>query len=261
MDLELRSRFDAYAGLGAGEAPSVWTPELVGLRMIEAYRVLARMPSSWGPRAPRNAWPAVLQEWEDLLDMSAWRNRLAEEPKADPPTKEEVSRADEALGWPMDHLADNRLHADALMVWASCLASGQSIKRRLAKRNALASAHAAQMMNIENARRKAKRDKIAADVVRWANRKLKAAGGDKSRCQAIKANAQIRFERAVTEAEAWATEITPAQAMPGKVRIEKTMTRYRKAACAMLAEALNIGSVVPRLPAEEISADERRTDD
>lgn len=245
----MQSRMDAYAGLAEGDAPRFWTPELVGLRMIEAYEVISRLPSNWLPAKPRSLWPAYRQEWADLLDPEAYRLRLIEEVKTDPPGRDEMSRAEEALSWPMDHLHAHPLHADALMVWAGCLATGQSIRRKLAARNARAKAQAALMTTAENARREAIRRALAGPVVAWANERLADAAGDPERCRNIRANADIRIRREIDAANAWATEITPSEAMPGRIRVEKTLSRYRKAASSMLADVLNEAEKPVRMPA------------
>jgi hypothetical protein len=253
VDHELASRLDAYAADGTA---LFWTPEIVGVRMLEAYEVLSRIPLNWRPAQPSTAWPAIRQEWADLLDPEAYENARAQE-RRDPPSAHEMSRMEEAIQWPMLHLKALPLHADALMVWAGCLATGQSMRKKLAARNALAKAMAAKMTTEENARRAVRRAEIAREVCVWANRKLADAQGEmdalnvtaedrSARCAVIKGNAQIRFQRAVDEADAWATTIKPNQAVPGKVRENMTLTKYRKLACTVLSDTLNSAGIMLR---------------
>lgn len=239
MDSDLQSRIGAYDASGNVIG---WTPEMVGARMIEAFDVLRRLPADRGPKKFGNGWPAMMKEWSDLLDPDAWKNAMAEAEartrRGLVPTREEISLSEEALAWPMLYLADSPLHADALQTWARCLASGYSIRGILAARSKKAKALAEAMTKTQNDHNHARRMQIAARVAKWANKRLKAASGDVERCKAIKINADIRFRREIDAADAWDKTITPAQAMPGKIRTEKTLERYRKAACVIVCERL-----------------------
>ena len=253
MDNEINSRLAAYRGVDPDEAPRFWTPEIVGLRLVEAYHVLSRLPSNWRPKKVGNAWPEMQKEWEDLLSPEAWENAMKEREanynRKLVPTSDEISRADESLSWAMDHLSGLPLHSDALQLWAMGRAYGLNLSRILADRRKYAEALAAKMTDQENAKRLAIREALAKDVCKWGNRRIRDAKGDPEKIKAIRANAGIRFERAVKDAGALDTIVRPDQAVPGRVRVSKTMERYRKAACAFICDELQKAGAKVRPPA------------
>ena len=64
-DADLLSRINAHDWEGRQVA---WTPEAVGLRLVESYRVMDRTPMSFGPKGAQGFWPSVVMSWEDLID-------------------------------------------------------------------------------------------------------------------------------------------------------------------------------------------------
>ena len=50
-----------------GSVAIVWTPDMVGECLIQAFVTLDRLPSSRGPRKPGGHWPRHSVEWADQL--------------------------------------------------------------------------------------------------------------------------------------------------------------------------------------------------
>jgi hypothetical protein len=74
--------------------PNRWTIEHVGIRLIEAFQVIDRMPNVRGPKGAGNCWMAVVADpipWIDQ-EIDERRNRSA-------PSNAEIARADMALDW------------------------------------------------------------------------------------------------------------------------------------------------------------------
>jgi hypothetical protein len=87
-------------------APTVWTSRHVGNRLIEAHRILKRLPDRIGPATGGAAWPAFRQEMiEEVTKVgaSAFAARANVKIKA---TAEEIALMNEAIGWPLQFLAD-----------------------------------------------------------------------------------------------------------------------------------------------------------
>jgi hypothetical protein len=93
-------------------APAAWTPGLVRERLLEARRLIDRMAIPWKPRGHKNTMPAYRHDandaWANWLEWSQTdsafardRNRVAFAASAD-----QVSRLEEAIGWPARYLAD-----------------------------------------------------------------------------------------------------------------------------------------------------------
>lgn len=140
IDDEYLARLTAHRS--ESELPSVWTPEYVGERLIEAYTTLVLTPMSTRPKADKGFWPEtydlpVAEEWGhlDIADQSeiiaAKRARILDEKENRPPepTREDTSRMNEALSWPMEFLGDHVtgrwqgrgvIMGDAVTLWASC---------------------------------------------------------------------------------------------------------------------------------------------
>ena len=112
----------------ATEPPTEWTPEHVARRMVEGCRTLLATGSRVGPRGHANGWPAMLQEFADLVDEDATKHaREAFARTWRRPSAEEIARSDEALSWPLRYGADELLLCDAVLVWSFCKAADRSI--------------------------------------------------------------------------------------------------------------------------------------
>ena len=139
-DLDLLTRADAYDRNGLTVA---WTPEIVQARLIEAASVFARVPAKVGPARMKTAWPVFIRTAQDLVDedtqarlmrfphlVGSWESRVDDKTKRhmsrqtqedwerrpNMPGAEALSRAEEALLWPLRYLTDRPLLADAIKI-------------------------------------------------------------------------------------------------------------------------------------------------
>jgi hypothetical protein len=148
-------------------------------------------------------------------------------------------RGQEATTWIAIHLPSRPLCNDALSLWAESTVSGVSMRNALRHRRQTAEMNATRKTLDENKKRALVRKVIADEIVASANREIEESAGDAARFKRIKIDADIRFRRAVDDANAWNVTIKPAEAMPGKVLTDTTLNRYRKAACQIIADHLN----------------------
>jgi hypothetical protein len=103
------------AGTSAPEyVPTRWDGPHVGKRLIESYRVLAKLPMANGPRFSSGFWPEWTREWTDeLAQLEADTAQLEAEARAANrvrilPSASEISRMERAIGWPGRYLAKTR---------------------------------------------------------------------------------------------------------------------------------------------------------
>ena len=82
----------------------------VGLRLVQAFKTLARMPMSFGPRFDSGYWPRYRHEWEDLLaqeeaakDDKQLRAEAFNRVRI-PPTAADVGNMETAIVWPGRYL-------------------------------------------------------------------------------------------------------------------------------------------------------------
>lgn len=122
----VRRRWSA-ALLDDAPRPTRWTAALVGERLIEAARTVARMPMRTRPAGHSTIWPsyqdmtpkeriALLNELTQIGQLQqfyATQNRVSI-----PPSGEQIDRADEALAWPMRYLRDDPGTAAIVTAWA-----------------------------------------------------------------------------------------------------------------------------------------------
>lgn len=101
--------------------PALWTPRHVGMRMIEAHRVLARVPMRILPKQFGTAWPTMPEEDTALIERDSAgfveeRNRVQIGASAG-----DIARMSEALQWPMQFLSSWPATAADVNRWASQL--------------------------------------------------------------------------------------------------------------------------------------------
>jgi len=262
---DLRSRIDALGGDETG-IPAAWTPEHVGVRLIEAYEVLSRSGGRILPARYGNGWPAMVHEFADMVDAQA--RALAEKDKqaarAARPTSDELSRMEEALRWPMDHLDGRPLAADALMFWTYAKATGRDMDGMLHHRKKTAIAKAEEMMwranapahrnpetgeisdtrDAETLARNAHRVLIAREVAARTNAALAAAPVTKH--AEIRLQAQAAFRARLRDADCLPLSVKPHEAIPGRVLNRRTLDRQRKVAMDIVAARLRRAGVVVR---------------
>lgn len=261
---DLKSRIDA---LGADDAiPTQWTPEHVGKRLIEAYEVLSRSGARVKPKQFGNGWPAMVHEFADMVDAQA--RLLAEKEKAQAraarPTADELSRMDEALRWPMDHLDGRPLAADALMFWTYAKATGRDQDGMLHHRKKAAIALADEMMRRANGpphinpetggisdtrdaqalARVMQRSLIAREVAAATNARL--AKMPVTSHAEVRLQAQATFRAKCRDADCLPIVVKPHEAIPGRVLNRRTLDRQRKIAMEIVADRLIRAGVAVR---------------
>jgi hypothetical protein len=97
--------------------PARWSARHVGMRMIEAHRILARVPMNIWPKQFGTAWPTVREEKKPLMEQASSgkeRNRVQIGASAD-----EIALMSEALSWPMQFLSSWAATAADINRWAS----------------------------------------------------------------------------------------------------------------------------------------------
>lgn len=93
--------------------PLQWTGPHVQLRLIDAWKILSKMPwRSPFPRAFGRWWPQYKVEFEDLLCMLGAGELESMQREANRvrllPSAKEISQMERAIGWPMQYLTEPR---------------------------------------------------------------------------------------------------------------------------------------------------------
>jgi hypothetical protein len=106
---------DSWHPLSGQQAPQYvppsWIGPHVGLRLVEALRVLRRVPMNGHPREFGNSWPQYaikFSERSQYEDDEEWkRDQASERNQIRPrPSSVEISRMELAIGWPIQYLRD-----------------------------------------------------------------------------------------------------------------------------------------------------------
>jgi hypothetical protein len=239
---DFRSRVEA---IGEGAIPTAWTPEHVGVRLIEAFEVLSRSGARVGPSQYGNGWPAMVHEFADMVDAQA--RALAEKEKqqarAARPTSDEVSRMNEALAWPMTYLDGRPLVSDALTLWAYASATGRDMAGMLNHRKKRATAKAEEMARRANAMPQAGDCRSIADQWRAALRRQIV----RDVAHTVPASmAQAVLRQRVEQAGCGSYRFKPHDAVPGRVLSRTNLDRQRKLGMATLAAGLRRDGVTVR---------------
>lgn len=95
-----------------------WSSRYVGMRMIEAHRVLARVPARIMPRQFGTSWPQFRQEAEPIDESDA---SVVEEHNhvVFGASAEDIARMSQAIEWPMQFLSGDVSAAQDVNLWAS----------------------------------------------------------------------------------------------------------------------------------------------
>jgi len=229
--------------------PRLWTPAHVMLRMTEAFEVLRRSGVQAGPGQARGFWPAIIQQFEDLRELQAWRERqeqMARESGDDRkrPSLDECTNRDKALRWQWTYLSGHSLASDAFGLAAYSTACGFAPAKVLSSRLKRAKAMCALAQRDENKSMAMARKCADSEVARWYDeRKAKAISetadpDDRAdRLARLLSNAHIRRARAFDALKP--AIIKPEDMMPGKVMRPKAYDRYRLLGATMIARGLN----------------------
>lgn len=91
-------------------APAHWTPRHVGMRLIEAHRILKRLPMNTRPASMKTAWP--ISEPEPVEGIEEQNVKVE-------PTSIEIARMEQAIAWPWQFISDEPWKCSDVNNWAS----------------------------------------------------------------------------------------------------------------------------------------------
>ena len=98
-----------------------WTVDSVGKVLVEALRMHERIYRSKTPTGGYSAWPAILREWEDILNQvgagETFRDRNAPRLAL---TADQVSRVEQVVEWQTRYLRLQPGPARVLSLWLLC---------------------------------------------------------------------------------------------------------------------------------------------
>jgi hypothetical protein len=120
--------------IGPAPLPTVWTPDHVARRLVEAFRTLDKMPRPKGPRGAGNHWPQTRVEWADQLAQAELpedeRRARAEQRHALAfrPTGAEIAQMDKVLDWLRCLRQETAELALVLSLWAVRAARRRSVR-------------------------------------------------------------------------------------------------------------------------------------
>jgi hypothetical protein len=229
----LNERARAFGG--ADDLPTIWTPELVQVRLRDAFETNQRSGGRVGPAFRSGSWPATLVEFADLIDAEA---RAAAEKRAQVvrslPTSAEIAQMDQAFAWPLRFLLGEPMQADALLTWAYGQVRAGGVAGILKDR---AKSVSSRIGAVEQASAAARRV-IAARVIEDANAAIAAArlAGDANAALEARRHAAERFRAAVAETQR--QQIRRSDALPNKVLSRTRLDHHRKRAAAAIATGL-----------------------
>jgi hypothetical protein len=235
--------------------PENWTGEYVAYRLKESFETLRRaFVGRIGPKGAAGYWPEVLHDADDIRGWATDHRHQVESAMArarSQPGAADLARMDESLSWPMQHLQDKPLEADAVTLWAYTAAwgldAGVFLKYRRERALPLATAIAARL----NAERliSIRTEKTALEE--WARKEFRKRNSARKtsvdRAEAVdKINAQAfkRFDRFLRHHP----EIKPSMrlAIPDKIVDVKTLETAKGAGLELLADRLYAARVPVR---------------
>ncbi|HUB65775.1 MAG TPA: hypothetical protein VL996_15230 [Methylocella sp.] len=115
--------------------PPLWTAELAGKRLVQAFATLDRLPRLRGPREPGGHWPRTLTEWADRLAQAELEEseRKARERTYNRtvirPSAIEIQRMEAAFEWLRELRDIDSGMALVTTLWALRSARRRSIKK------------------------------------------------------------------------------------------------------------------------------------
>lgn len=123
---------DASA-LGQVPPPS-WTDEWVRHRLVEAYRVEARLPGL-SRRKINGVWPSAPHEFADVVGWEDASERVLQRwSKARGAFAAEISRMEQAQGWLLELLRTRPEERLCLAHWATAIAYNHSLRALIVRR-------------------------------------------------------------------------------------------------------------------------------
>lgn len=257
---EINSRIAAYRGIEDG-APNAWTPEHVQVRYTEALRVVGRLPVAIMGGSGR-AWPSLLMDMARAVDHEARRTLsskaldaagIAREDEIEPavrfasdgPSPDQVSRAEEAIAWPMHYLGSHPRYADALSLYCYGRAFrsfeiNPFLAERMRQARELAKREADEINNRSpgQAKARAKRRDLAKDVNDILTGWL-ATAEDEDHARIMKREAIILLRNWCAEAGVLPLPPrAPHEVVPDLCLWRTQVDRNRKRAAALIAAGL-----------------------
>jgi hypothetical protein len=106
--------------------PKVWTATYVGARLIEAHKVLLRLPASIWPKGYGAAWPLYkIEAGEAAIQAGAGTLAIGRHSRPRTASADAVARMNEAISWPMQYLSNRPGAAYDVNSWAADAAFDQ----------------------------------------------------------------------------------------------------------------------------------------
>lgn len=118
----------------------LWTPELVGARLIQAFKTLKRTPVQMYPRGfhGQGYWPAYTHDFSDIREWAdEWRAGAMDgwARIRHSPSPVEITEMDEAIGWPAEFLKHTPNDCRNVLIWATAKADGRKVKPIIERKN------------------------------------------------------------------------------------------------------------------------------
>jgi len=231
---------DDYSPLSA--PPMGWNSDIVLARMVLAFKTLRRMPGGIGPRLPGGSWPA---EFSDTGNSSDEVRK--------PPRAYIVTYMEQSLGWPGRYLAGEPKMADAVNTTALCHAYDYDIEAMMKFRTSEVMPAVKVLQAEADERWHAAVDAALAAADAWARERILEARGDVQRIENIKANAQIRRDRARAEIKRELIDIEDV--VLDRTVSPTSLDRYCYRGTARIAAGLNRDRIA--LPPDHAALNER----
>ena len=119
------------------DPPPAWNGDWVCVRLVEAYRIEARLPGVARYFSNGSAWPSTIYEFADVVAqgetasariLDEWENNRGGV------TAHQLTRKDEAQDWLLRYLASHEVERMCLAHWATSMAYHRSLQSLLRKR-------------------------------------------------------------------------------------------------------------------------------
>jgi hypothetical protein len=97
--------------------PPCWIGPHVGVRLVEAFKSLSRMPMPGRISTKSGLWPQYRHDWEDwLAQVTADKDAQEQDARAQnrarvQPTAEDITRMERAIAWPARYLGQRPIIA------------------------------------------------------------------------------------------------------------------------------------------------------
>ena len=133
VDSDLARKWTTQVRPRVEEIPLVWwSPRYIGVRLIEAHRVLILFPRHQGPKEFGTALPPPLKEFSDIVDEGKGDGEEAN--RAPPrvretPSARDIQRMEQAIQWAPRYLYHDAEISGCTLWWARWTAEGRDVYR------------------------------------------------------------------------------------------------------------------------------------